>query len=38
MEIKPTTTTTTTTVIQNKLKYPPMSDGIGHNQKYDAKK
>ena len=32
MEIK-TTTTTTTTVTKNKLKYPPMSEGIGHNQK-----
>ena len=31
MEIK--TTTTTTTVTKNKLKYPPMSEGIGHNQK-----
>ena len=30
MEIK---TTTTTTVTKNKLKYPPMSEGIGHNQK-----
>ena len=35
MEIKTTTTTTTTTttVTKNKLKYPPMSEGIGHNQK-----
>ena len=30
MEIK---TTTTATVIKNKLKYPPMSEGIGNNQK-----